>query len=72
MGHSGPAKQPPVQAPAPPSGDPRIAGFNYLTIASKMDQETATRCVNFLTDNGVGAFAVPQVAKSGSKANNPS
>lgn len=53
--------------PGAPSGDPRIAGYNYLTIASRLDKETADRAVSFLSENGVPAFAV---AKPGSAANN--
>src|SRR5205085_11509481 len=66
----------PPPAPTGPTvgatgGDPRIAGFNYLTIASKLDKDTAERAVAFLNENGVKAFAVP-VARTGSTANNPS
>ncbi len=72
-----PPKQSPANVPAAPtgptpgsaSGDPRVAGFNYLTIASKMDRDTAERAVTFLADNGVKAFAIP-VVKTGSGANN--
>jgi hypothetical protein len=74
---SPPPKTSPLPGPATPAapvvnapnGDPRVAGFNYLTIASKMDKDTAERAVAFLSDNGVPAFAV---AKPGSAANNGS
>jgi hypothetical protein len=71
------AKQSPASGPAAPtgptpgsaSGDPRVAGFNYLTIASKMDRDTAERAVAFLAENNLKAFAIP-VVKAGSGGNN--
>jgi hypothetical protein len=67
------AEKPSAPTPAPtivPGTDPRVPGHNYYTLASKVDRESAERMVDFLSQNGVGAFAVP-VAKGSGSANNP-
>lgn len=56
---------PPVPAPAPrptPSPartDPRVAGSNYLLIASSMPETEARSAAEFLTSRGVPAFCIP-------------
>lgn len=52
------------------TGDPRVAGLNYLVITSRLDREAASRIVNFLSENALPAIAVA-VVKGTPGANNP-
>lgn len=57
----------PAAPVTPAAGDgQRVAGLNYLVIATKLDKETADRAAGFLTENGVPALVV----RSGGAANN--
>lgn len=63
-------KTPTVERQAPafasPSSDPRIAGNNYLLLASGMDKEASDRLVQFLNQGGLPAFAAVDKPASGS------
>jgi hypothetical protein len=52
--------------PAPVGDGQRVAGLNYLVIATKLDKETADRAAAFLTENGVPGLVV----RAGGSANN--
>jgi hypothetical protein len=61
----------PAPEPARAMGDPRQSGLNYLFVATLPETE-ARAAVEFLTTNGVQAFAIPSVDTRGASANNPS
>jgi hypothetical protein len=70
-----PASDAPQAAPAATGAaafgtDPRQSGLNYLLIEGRLDRESAERIQQFLSENGVPAFAV--VDDRGGAANNGS
>jgi hypothetical protein len=55
---------------APITGDPRVAGMNYLVLGSHLERTLAERAVAFLAENGVQAMMIPEFDKAAKGSNN--